>query len=333
MQAIFAVTVPFFALVLLGWLGARSRVLPESAIPGLNAYVLYFALPCMLFRFGSSLPLERLADPALLGVYLVCAVTVVAITVLVTLRRGGSNSGLDLRDAAFGALAAAFPNTGFMGVPLLVALLGDAAAGPVIGAIVVDLVVTSTLCLALAQADARQRGVTNGDRSLLRGALASLRGALTNPLPWAIASGAAFAATPFALAAPLAQIVRMLGDSATPVALFTIGAVLFRAGRHVHTRTPVAHYLPVALIKLLLHPALVFCTGLAARALGAPVSGFGLMALTLTAALPSASNAALLAERFGADNGRITRIIMASTVLAFASFSACAWLFGIGRTG
>ena len=45
MQAIFAVTVPFFALVLLGWLGARSRVLPESAIPGLNAYVLYFALP------------------------------------------------------------------------------------------------------------------------------------------------------------------------------------------------------------------------------------------------------------------------------------------------
>jgi len=333
MQAIFAVTVPFFALVLLGWLGARSRVLPESAIPGLNAYVLYFALPCMLFRFGSSLPLERLADPALLGVYLVCAVTVVAITVLVTLRRGGSNSGLDLRDAAFGALAAAFPNAGFMGVPLLVALLGDAAAGPVIGAIVVDLVVTSTLCLALAQADARQRGVTNGDRSLLRGALASLRGALTNPLPWAIASGAAFAATPFALAAPLAQIVRMLGDSATPVALFTIGAVLFRAGRHVHTRTPVAHYLPVALIKLLLHPALVFCTGLAARALGAPVSGFGLMALTLTAALPSASNAALLAERFGADNGRITRIIMASTVLAFASFSACAWLFGIGRTG
>ena len=333
MQAIFAVTVPFFALVLLGWLGARSRVLPESAIPGLNAYVLYFALPCMLFRFGSSLPLERLADPALLGVYLVCAVTVVAITVLVTLRRGGSNSGLDLRDAAFGALAAAFPNAGFMGVPLLVALLGDAAAGPVIGAIVVDLVVTSTLCLALAQTDARQRGVTNGDRSLLRGALASLRGALTNPLPWAIASGAAFAATPFALVAPLAQIVRMLGDSATPVALFTIGAVLFRAGRHVHTRTPVAHYLPVALIKLLLHPALVFGAGLAARALGAPVSSFGLMALTLTAALPSASNAALLAERFGADNGRIARIIMASTILAFASFSACAWLFGIGRAG
>ena len=122
----------------------------------------------------------------------------------------------------------------------------------------------------------------------------------------------------------------MLGDSATPVALFTIGAVLWRAGRHAHTRTPVANYLPVALIKLVVHPALVFALGLAARALGAPVSDFGLMALTLTAALPSASNASLLAERYGADNGRIARIILASTTLAFATFSLCAWLFGAG---
>ena len=57
MQAIFAVTVPFFLLVLLGYVAAQRAVLPESAIPGLNAYVLFFALPCMLFRFGSSLPL------------------------------------------------------------------------------------------------------------------------------------------------------------------------------------------------------------------------------------------------------------------------------------
>ena len=70
MQAILAVTVPFFALVLLGWIAARAGPLPESAIPGLNAYVLFFALPCMLFRFGASLPLARLADPVLLGIYL-----------------------------------------------------------------------------------------------------------------------------------------------------------------------------------------------------------------------------------------------------------------------
>ncbi len=338
MQAILAVTVPFFALVLLGWLGARLRVLPESAIPGLNAFVLYFALPCMLFRFGSSLPLARLADPSLLALYLASAIVVIAFTVAMTLRRrGDERSGVDLRDAAFGALVAAFPNAGFMGVPLLVALLGEAAAGPVIGAIVVDLVVTSTVCLALAQSHALRAGAgpaaAGQEQGLLRGALLSLRSALTNPLPWAIAAGASFAATGLALPAPVAQIVRMLGDSATPVALFTIGAVLFRAGQHIHTRTPPGRYLPVALVKLVLHPALVYGGGTAAAALGAPVPPFGLMVLTLTAALPSASSVALLAERYGADNGRIARIVMASTALAFATFSAAAWLFGVGSGG
>ncbi len=84
--------------------------------------------------------------------------------------------------------------------------------------------------------------------------------------------------------------------------------------------------MPVALIKLLVHPALVGAIGLAARAAGAPVPPFGLMVLVLAAALPSASNVSLLAERMGADNGRVARIIMASTMLAFASFTLIAWM-------
>ena len=94
MQAILAVTIPFFALVLCGYLAAQRHVLPESAIPGLNGFVLFFALPCMLFRFGASMPLARLIDPALIGVYLASAMLMVFFTI------------------------AAFPNTGFMGVPL-----------------------------------------------------------------------------------------------------------------------------------------------------------------------------------------------------------------------
>jgi malonate transporter and related proteins len=38
----------------------------------------------------------------------------------------------------------------------------------------------------------------------------------------------------------------------------------------------------------------------------------------------------LLAERYGADNGRVARIILSSTTLAFVSFSLLAWLFGAG---
>jgi malonate transporter len=318
MQAILAVTIPFFALVLCGWLAAQRGVLPDSAIPGLNAFVLYFALPCMLFRFGMSTPLLELLNPALLAVYALCALVMVFAAVAFTL-----GDRVHLKDSAFGALVAAFPNTGFMGVPLLVALLGPAAAGPMICTILVDLFITTSLCIALAQ---MHDATGLGTRAAL---VRALRGALSNPLPWSIAAGALFSVAGLKLSGPPEVVVRMLADSASPVALFTIGAVLCRAGRHAHTRTPVALYLPVALMKLLLHPLLVFALMAAAMALGAPLTGFQVMVVTLTAALPSASNVAMLAERYGADNGRVTRIIMSSTVLAFASFTLLAWAFGV----
>jgi malonate transporter len=323
MQAILAVTIPFFALVLAGYLAARRHVLPESAIPGLNAFVLYFALPCMLFRFGMNTPVLQLLNPFVLAVYVLCALAIVFFTIAVTW-----NGPIDLKNASFGALVAAFPNTGFMGVPLLVALLGPAAAGPVICTILADLFVTSSLCIALAQAQGA-RDPTPGVPHDSAGALArALKGALSNPLPWSIALGAVFSVAGIQLVGPVDVVVRMLSDAASPVALFTIGAVLHRAGQHAHTRTPAARFLPVAMIKLFVHPLLVLAAGTAARQLGAPLSGFQLMVLTLAAALPSASNVSLLAERYGADNGRIARIIMSSTLLAFLSFTALAWLFG-----
>jgi predicted permease len=328
MQAILAVTIPFFALVLCGYLAAQRGVLPEAAIPGLNAFVLYFALPCMLFRFGASMPFAQLIDPVLIGIYAAGALLLVFFTVAVTWRRDEHARGVDLKNAAFGALVAAFPNTGFMGVPLLVALYGDRAAGPVIGTVLTDLILTSTLCIAIAQLEeAHAHPETSG---VMSSVLRSLRGAMTNPLPWAIALGAVFAATGARFPGPLDQIVKMLGDAATPVALFTIGAVLWRAGQHAHTRTPLPRYLPLALLKLLLHPLLVLSLGVLARSAGLAVSPFGLTVLVLAAALPSASNVSLLAERYGADNGRVARIIMASTALAFVSFSVLAWLAGAG---
>lgn len=328
MQAILAVTVPFFALVLCGYLAAQRKVLPEAAIPGLNAFVLFFALPCMLFRFGASMPFAQLINPSLIAVYALSALLVVFFTVAVSLRRADSGQGVDMKNAAFGALVAAFPNTGFMGVPLLVALLGERAAGPVIGTVLIDLFLTSSLCIALAQAGPADDGAPHD--SMMATVLRSLRGALSNPLPWSIGLGAALAASGLELPGPVAQVVKMLGDAATPVALFTIGAVLWRAGQHAHTRTPLPLYLPVALIKLFLHPLLVLSIGLLLRAAGMPVPEFGLSVLMLAAALPSASNVSLLAERYGADNGRIARIIMASTVLAFVTFSLLAWGLGVG---
>ena len=310
MLIILTVTFPFFALVLCGYVAARRNLLPQAAIPGLNTFVLYFALPCMLYRFGASTPIAQLLDASLIAVYLLCALLMVGLTLWLT-RRGS----IGWNDAAFGALVAAFPNTGFMGVPLLVALLGAQAAGPAIVTLTIDMLVTSSLCIALSRLDGA------GEHGAARAARLALKGVLANPLPWSIALGALASGLGFALPGPVMGTLSLLADAASPVALFTIGAVLARSQINSTLRTPYGRYVPVALIKLVIHPLLVGSVGLGAIALGLPLERFALTVVVLVAALPSASNVALLAERFGADSGRIARIILLSTVLAFFSFS------------
>ena len=58
----------------------------------------------------------------------------------------------------------------------------------------------------------------------------ALRGVVANPLPWAIVLGAVFSIGGFKLPGALGEIVKMLADAATPVALFTIGRITFRRG-------------------------------------------------------------------------------------------------------
>lgn len=308
MLAILATTFPFFALVLCGYVAVRKRLLPQLAIPGLNSFVLYFALPCLLYRFGASTPLMQLLDPVIFSLYLLCGLVMVALAVGYARWRR-----TDWNNAAFGALVAAFPNTGFMGVPLLVALLGARASGPVIVTMVVDLLVTSSLCVALSRLGQGGSGVA------LRQALS---GMLRNPLPWAIVAGGVASATSLRLPGPVMATVSLVADAASPVALFTIGAVLARSRMSASAMTPLVDALPVALAKLLVHPLLVAAAGHVALAAGAALDPFALKVLVLVACLPSASNVVLLAERYGADTGRIALIILLSTALSFASFSA-----------
>lgn len=317
MLQILSVTFPFFALVLCGFIAARRGMLPLQAIPGLNGFVLFFALPCMLYRFGASTPIAQLLDPSVALTYLLCALVMVAFVVAVTL-----HGRIGWNDASFGALVGAFPNTGFMGVPLLVALLGPKAAGPAIVTILVDMVVTSSLCIALSRLGDKSHG---GGASAGLAAKNALKGVAANPMPWSILLGALVSALQLDLPKPVVQTVGLLADSASPVALFTIGAVLARS--QIMADSGEAHpvhwmeVVPVAAIKLFLHPLLVLLVGSAAIQLGVPLDRFALTVLVLLAALPSASNVSLLAERFGADNGRIARIILVSTAAAFFTFS------------
>lgn len=311
MRQILVVTFPFFALVAIGWLAAMRRLLPLDAIPGLNAFVLLFALPCMLYRFAAATPIVRLLDPSMVLTYLACAVAMVGLTAAVSRARGGA----DWNDSAFGALIAAFPNSGFMGVPLLVALLGPAAAGPAIVALAVDMVFTSSLCIALSRLDAA------GDHGARRAVWHGVKGMLRNPLPWAIGLGCLSAASGWQPPVYASRALDMLADAASPAALFTIGAVLARSRLLRHDAARSLGDVPaLVVLKVAVHPALVFGAGQLAIAAGAPLDAFSLSVLVLSAALPSASNVPMLAERFGADAGRVARVLLATTVVAFASF-------------
>lgn len=318
---ILSVTIPFFALVLIGYLAARWHALPLAAVPGLNTYVLYFALSAMLFQLGARTPVARLVDPTMIGLWVVSGLLVLTLAVVTGLRRRPS-----WVETSFGGLIAVLPNSGFMGVPLITALVGAAAAGPVITTLLVDVVLMQSIAIALSQRDHA------ADSSLGEQIWRALRRVMTNPMPWAIVLGGTWGATGLTLVRPLEEVVTMLAASATPVALFTIGTVLARermtarqVGRRPATWTSPEVYWLTSL-KLLLHPAIVWLLGWTAVRLGLPLDATALAVLVLVAALPSAANTSMLAERFGADNGRIASVILVSTVLGFATFSVAATL-------
>lgn len=317
---ILGVTFPFFALVLCGYAAVRARFLSTEVIPGLNVFVLYLALPAMLFRFASETPIASLMDAGTASTYVLCAM-VMLVFALATTRRGP----IGWNDASFGALVAAFPNSGFLGVPLLVAMLGPRAAAPSIVALSVDMVLTSSLCIATSRLE-RQAGQAAGAT-----VAEILRGMATNPLPWSILLGSLSSGLALVPPVPMRQVVSMLAQSASPVALFTLGCVLARGRasiRHAaalgsagRMRSDVGR---LVAYKLVVHPLLVLLAGRAAMAIGVPLDANSAMVLVLVAALPSASNVPMLAERFGADAGRVASIVMGSTAAAFVSFSIVA---------
>jgi len=326
--AIAVVTTPFFGLVACGWLAARLGVLPLSAIPGLNAFTLYFALPALLFRLGAGGSLLHGLSATALLVYGAAALLMIALVWRIERPQRRT------LDAAFAALTTVFPNSGFMGLPLLMGLLGASAAGPIACTLLVDIFIASSICLALAHA-AEHAGHP------LQAARDALRPVLGNPLPWAIAAGAAASLSGWAPRGALDQSLQMLAQAASPVALFALGAMVERA-RHapapaaspqnlkpLSAAPATAPITALALLKLVVHPLLVGLLGRAAQALGMPLSQPAWLALVLTAALPCASNVLLLAERHGANAGRFARLVVATTALSFVSLIAAATLMGV----
>lgn len=323
--------VPFFALVLLGWRAVRVRLLPLEGIPALNAFVLYFGLTAMVFRLAASGALAHQGLGSLLLVYATGGLGVLSAAMV-----WAGRQRLRPLDAGMAALVTVFPNTGFLGLPLLTGLLGAHAAGTVAATLVVDVLLFSSLCLALAHA--KGAGREQGRGGWRAAAWRSFRGAVRNPLLWSMAAGLLVWLLQVPVPQPVDETLRLLAVAASPTALFTLGAMLARAQVAARRSRPqagprpaqaAAHPAIPAVLKLAVHPALVQALGWMAQRAGWPVSAEGLLTLTLAAALPSASNVAMLAEREAADTGLVARIVLWTTILSLATIAGWAWLLGV----
>jgi len=79
--AILRITFPFFALIAAGYVCVARRWLAGDAVRALNSFVLFVALPCMLFKFSAGLDPETLWRQPFLPIYGVVGIVLFAIAI------------------------------------------------------------------------------------------------------------------------------------------------------------------------------------------------------------------------------------------------------------
>ncbi|MYM55603.1 AEC family transporter [Thalassovita mangrovi] len=306
MIEIFLKTLPFFLIIGLGYGAGRMRFFPEEATAWLTRFVFYFALSAMLFRFSANLSLGEIYDTGFVLAYLCGTAAIYLLATAITLLRGRG-----IEEAAVEAQCAVIGNVGFLGVPMLVLLLGEQAIGPVMLVLAVDLIVFGSLIVILIT------GSRDGRVSL--GVLRTVGlGLLKNPMIVSIAVGLSWAALQIPIPDPLNEFVSILGAAATPGALFAIGASLASKSAE---RLTTAGWL--SFCKLVLHPAAVAVAALVLF----EVERYAAGVMIAAASLPVAGNVYILAQHYGVAPHRVSATILISTALSIFTVSAViAWI-------
>ncbi|WP_425100745.1 AEC family transporter [Tropicibacter sp. S64] len=308
MLEIFLKTLPFFGLIGLGYGAAKARFFPEEAAAHITKFVFYFALSAMLLRFSANLSFSEIFDPMLAAAYLWGTAFTYGIAMAVAFWRR-----LDAATAAIEAQCAAIGNTGFLGVPMLAVLLGQAAVGPIILILSIDLIVFSTLLTILVTG-------TRGNVKGIRVVRTVFIGLLKNPMIVSIAIGLCISASAIPVPEVVNSFLTTLGAAATPGALFAIGASLASKSAE---RVQIAAWLSFA--KLILHPLFVA----AGAFLFFPVDAYKASVIVSAAALPVAGNIFILAQHYGVAPQRVSASILFSTAASILTVSVIIGLVAV----
>ncbi len=289
---------PFFGLILLGVLAAHLIDIEERGLAWLNAFVIYFALPALIFLTVAAAPFERLVDwPFILATTLATYLAFILPFILFVF-----GFGTPITIAAIQGTSASYGNVGYMGLPLAVAFFGSEAAVPAALIFCFDCTLQFVLTPLLA---------TLGRRERAHPATIALRVAklvCTHPFIVATILGAIASALKLQAPVMLASLLEMLSRAAGPAALFALGVTLgMRRFAGIGSEFPV-----IVLTKLFVHPTLVF----AMLWLLGSVDPLWVSVAIMMAALPTATNAFVLATQFNAYVEGASSSILVSTALS-----------------
>lgn len=300
---------PLFGLIVLGYGLKRLRVLHPSHVPVLNGLVVNVTLPALIVKGLAGAP--RLpAHDALAPLALLLA-QIVTLTVALGLGRAAR-----LARPTHGALliTGAFGNTGFLGYPIVLALLPREF--PV--AILMDQFGMTILLYLLAPlvggwfgpAPARPGETRQAVLRFLRSPLflSVIVGVLIRLVPWP----AALIHSPSAgaIGGTVMQCLNYLGQGTTPIVLLALGVALRPGAARAYVK-------PLALacaLKLIVCPLAMWVIS---RALG--LHGDLLTVGILMSAMPTAVMASVLSGQHDLAGDYAVGVVFISTVLSAAS--------------
>jgi len=307
MDVVAQIILPVFGVVAMGYGATFTRLFDEAATRGLSVFVFHFALPVALFRtmattaLPASLPWQFLA-----AYYLGTALMFVPALVL-------APGKLDRR--VIRGFGCAYSNSVLLGIPLVVAALGQAASVPLFLLIAFHSPLFFTMVTLLLEI---QRGSAAG---LARFPLTLGKALVTNVILVAVMAGLLCNALTLELPVAIDKAAEYLGRAAFPAALFSMGASL-RRYRIIGALPPA---LSMVAAKLLVHPLLM--AGLVLLVFDVPE--LWAQVAILTASLPTGINVYLFATRYRVGEAESATAILLSNVASMLTVAVVLVLLGV----
>ncbi|MGG4604145.1 AEC family transporter [Paenalcaligenes sp. Me131] len=304
MLSVLAVILPIFSLIATGWIARKAGALGPRATGEINNFVVYLALPALLFDIVANADWHTLWQPTFVAAFgLGTALLFIATLCLQRLRTK------KLADATIDALNASYANTGFMGIPLALAVLGQPALIPALVSTIL------TVCVLFAVAIVVIEVSLQTDRSTTQMLSNIAKQLARNPLLVAPVAGTVVMLSGVSLPAPINSFLKLLGGAASPCALIALG--LFLAQRRNSTGTLKGLRTVVAL-KLVIHPLVVWLLATHLFSLPEPL----VHSAVLLAALPTGTGPFMVTQYYKRDGNLTSAAILVSTVLSLFSITA-----------